>query len=104
MQVDWKASEEVAWQAREMAAAHGIAETFAWDGAGADVGVLDGLVAFDAWLRPHGRRFLFLALEDDACSGVVVPEATEERVLRGARALALPLMRSDDFRRSQDGL
>ena len=102
MQVDWKSADEVEWQAREIAALHGIAVSYSCAVAGSPPStVLVALRHFDDWLQPHGRRFVFLDLDADAYHGVVVACAEEAPVVALAKAAGVTLMSTPAFLRSQ---
>ena len=84
MQVDWKAAEEVEWQACDIAKTLGIDDIpFAWDSHAAeeahlrDNGPLPtevGLQAFDRYLTERGHRYVTIDDESDTLMGVALPE------------------------------
>lgn len=77
MQVDWKAVDEVEWQAQLMCRTHGLPGVFVWTPNPGD-GVPEALAAFAAWLEPQGFRFRPWLRDEDAYAGFVVPHALAE--------------------------
>jgi hypothetical protein len=77
MQVDWKAADEVEWQARLMCKTHGLPDVFVWTPAPGD-GVPEALAAFAAWLEPQGFCYRPWLRDEDADAGFVVPQALAE--------------------------
>ncbi|MFX5494236.1 hypothetical protein ABTD62_21075, partial [Acinetobacter baumannii] len=73
IQVDWKATEEVEWQANELLTAAGIAENWHMEN-GTKVTVPHALVEFSTWVRPRGFRLLHLDLGDDSYYALLVRE------------------------------
>lgn len=73
MQVDWKAWDEVEWQARRLARTHGLPGDFKL---GPDVETVKvALAAFAAWLARFGATYQVWQLGEDAHYGFVLPEA-----------------------------
>ncbi|WP_219114467.1 hypothetical protein [Janthinobacterium sp. UMAB-56] len=56
LQVDWKATEEVEWQANELLTVAGINETWHLQG-GTRTTVPRALLEFSSWVKPRGRPF-----------------------------------------------
>lgn len=90
MQVDWKAADEVEWQARLMCQTHGLPISFSWSSVPSD-GVPEALAAFAAWLEPHGFRYRPWLRGEDAYAGFIVPHSQAE-----ALELAAQRARLDD--------
>ncbi|UQN06841.1 hypothetical protein [Deinococcus sp. QL22] len=74
MQVDWKAANEVQWQAQLMCKIHGLPDIFVWNPSPGD-GVPEALAA---WLEPQGFRYCPWLRDEDAYAGFVVPHALAE--------------------------
>lgn len=102
IQVDWKATEEVEWQANELLTAAGIAETWHMK-SGTKVTVPHALVEFSTWVRPRGFRLLHLDLGDDAYYALLVREEQLEEIVLAAEDAGLDVQESDDFEREQLG-
>tara|TARA_Y100000296_G_scaffold43455_2_gene49936 strand:+ start:5941 stop:6258 length:318 start_codon:yes stop_codon:yes gene_type:complete len=100
IQVDWKATEEVAWQANELLTAAGIAETWHMK-SGTKAAVLHALAEFSTWVRPRGFRLLHLDLGDDAYYALLVREDQLEEIVQAAEDAGLDVQESDDFEREQ---
>ncbi|WP_064014182.1 DUF6630 family protein [Deinococcus puniceus] len=77
MQVDWKAADEVEWQAQLMCRTHGLPGVFVWTPNPSD-GVPEALAAFAAWLEPQGLLYRPWLRDEDAYAGFVVPHASAE--------------------------
>jgi hypothetical protein len=86
MQVDWKAADEVVWQAQEILAMLLPDERWSIDG---PVDVQHGLDAFDAWLAERGHALVQLESEEDAYYAFVVPQRRMPLVLRQAAEVGL---------------
>lgn len=100
IQVDWKATEEVEWQANELLTAAGIAQTWHMK-SGTKAPVLHALVEFSTWVRPRGFRLLHLDLGDDAYYALLVREDQLEDIVQAAEDAGLDVQESDDFEREQ---
>jgi len=102
IQVDWKATEEVEWQANELLTAAGIAENWHMEN-GTKVTVPHALVEFSTWVRPRGFRLLHLDLGDDSYYALLVREDQLEEIVLAAEDAGLDVQESDDFEREQLG-
>lgn len=78
MQVDWKAVDEVEWQARLMCKTQGLPDLFLWNPNPGD-GVAEALAAFAAWLELRGFGYRPWLRDEDAYAGFVVPHASTLR-------------------------
>ncbi|MDB5044777.1 MAG: uncharacterized protein JWQ08_827 [Deinococcus sp.] len=76
LQVDWKAADEVEWQAQLMCKTHGLPDVFVWTPTPG--GVPEALASFAAWLEPHGFCYRPWFRDEDAYAGFVVPHALAE--------------------------
>ncbi|THF70568.1 hypothetical protein E7T06_06455 [Deinococcus sp. Arct2-2] len=79
LQVDWKAADEVEWQAQLIAKTQGLTKPYEWQANPGD-GVPEGLAAFAAWLEPQGFCYRPWLRDEDAYAGFVVPHALAEAV------------------------
>jgi N-acyl-D-aspartate/D-glutamate deacylase len=96
LQVDWKAADEVEWQANELLAVAGVAK--AWHVQGADsMTVPKVLLAFSSWVRQRGRHLLHLDLEDDAYCALLVPSGKSDEIISAAEEIGLKLQGADQF-------
>lgn len=86
--VDWKAWDEVEWQAGLMARTRGLPDAFHWERREGE-GVEDALAAFAMWLRPLGHRYLSWERGEDAHFGFVVPEVEVATFVAAARRAGL---------------
>ncbi|MFB9995242.1 hypothetical protein ACFFLM_25165 [Deinococcus oregonensis] len=77
LQVDWKAADEVEWQAQLLCRTHGLPASFVWTPRPGD-GVPEALATFAAWLEPHGFSYRPWLRDEDAYAGFVVPHALAE--------------------------
>jgi len=71
MQIDWKASDEMVWQAREMLALLLPHERWEVD---EPADVQAGLDSFKAWLAVRGHTLMLIESEEDAYHAFVVPD------------------------------
>lgn len=79
MQIDWKAADEVVWQAREILAL--LLPHEQWD-VDEPADVQAGLDSFNAWLAMRGHTLVRLESEEDAYYAFVVPGRRTELAVR----------------------
>lgn len=68
---DWKAVDELPWQAERLCRAHGLPADWRSPGGRLD----EALASLDAWLQPQGLRLLTLAAGDTAVAWAVRAES-----------------------------
>ncbi|WP_156794641.1 DUF6630 family protein [Herbaspirillum seropedicae] len=100
LQVDWKATEEVEWQANELLTTAGITETWNME-SGTNATVPHALVEFSSWVKPRGLRLLHLDFGDDAYYALLVLADQLEEIIQAAENAGLNIQGSDDFEREQ---
>ncbi len=83
---DWKAADEVPWQAERLCRAHGLAA--GWRAPAG--GLTEVLASLDAWLQPQGLCLLTLAAGDSAIAWAVRAESRAAAMALGRR-LRLPI-------------
>ncbi|OCS43718.1 DUF6630 family protein [Ralstonia pickettii] len=99
--VDWKAWDEIEWQAEKLLDTLGIGARWEWARAEAERTVADGLLDFGAWLRPHGYELLHVDTGgDDYFAFPIRADLLQEARLYAERA-GLKIEQADDFRASQ---
>ncbi|MGJ9420700.1 hypothetical protein ACHAC9_23555 [Massilia sp. CMS3.1] len=96
MQVDWKATEEVEWQANELLIVAGITEIWHLQG-GVKLTVPRALLEFSSWVEHRGFRLLHLDLGHDAYYALLVSMDKLEEILRAAAEAGLKVQGSEDF-------
>lgn len=96
IQVDWKATEEVEWQANELLTVAGLKEIWHLQG-GARVPVPQALLEFSSWVKQRGFRLLHLDLGHDAYYALLVLKGTSEETVRAADEAGLKVQESDEF-------
>lgn len=96
LQVDWKATEEVEWQANELLAAAGLTERWQLQD-GPDTTVPQALLAFSAWAEHLGFHLLHLDLGHDAYYALLAPADRSAAMLRAALEAGLKLQDSGAF-------
>lgn len=95
--VDWKATEEVAWQANELLAVAGVAETWHLQDEENKI-VPQALLEFSTWVAPRGLHLLHLDLLHDAYYALLVRADLSDEVREAARQAGLKLQSADEFR------
>lgn len=96
IQVDWKATEEVEWQATELLTVAGLTEI--WHPKdGAKVPVPRALLEFSSWVKQRGFRLLHLDLGHDAYYALLVLPDKSEEIVRAADEAGLKVQESDEF-------
>jgi hypothetical protein len=96
LQVDWKATEEVEWQANELLAVAGITETWHPQG-GTNTTVPRALLEFSSWVKPRGFRLLHLDLGNDAYYALLMSEEKSAKIVQIAKEADLKVQESDEF-------
>lgn len=92
LEVDHSATDEVEWQAQELAATHGITDQYIWSWEDhADADVCDALSAFEDWLQPRGLTFLHFDCSSDSFAGFVVRISKQSQVLQLAHEAGVSL-------------
>jgi hypothetical protein len=102
LHVDWKAAEEVPWQADELAAALGVAAR--WPGRDACAGgtsVAALLYAFGAWLNEHGHALLHVDTEGDSYAALAMPLHGQPRALELANEAQVKAYGNEEFRQRE---
>ncbi|HEX8405352.1 MAG TPA: hypothetical protein VF670_12095 [Duganella sp.] len=93
--VDWKASDEIDWQANEILATRGIDDRWEWNADGKTV--MEGLQVLSDWLAPHALSLLSVDFGHDAYYMLIVDDdIAREAVELGQRA-GLDVMPFPDF-------
>lgn len=101
LQVDWNASEEVAWQAQEMLAARGIEPPWQWDHEGRTV--MQGMGDLSRWLAPRQLSLLVVDYASDSYYAVIVDDGLVEQAIALARDADVKVLRFKDFAATQGG-
>jgi hypothetical protein len=101
LQVDWKASEEVAWQAQEMLATRGIEQPWQWDDR--DRTVMQGLEELSRWLAPRQLSLLAVDDESDSYYALIVDNALVDQAIALAQDGGVNVLRFEDFAAAQAG-
>ncbi|AQW30408.1 hypothetical protein ACKZDW_17970 [Ralstonia syzygii subsp. celebesensis] len=99
--VDWKAHDEIEWQAAEILETLGIGASWKWTREPAQRCVAVGLLDFDGWLRPHGYQLLFLDTGCDDYFAFPIHAARLEAAQDCIHRARLPVEQADAFRVSQ---
>jgi hypothetical protein len=95
IQVDWKASDEIDWQANEMLATHGIDDQWEWDSGGQTV--MQGLKVLADRLTKHALTLLSVDLGHDAYYMLIVDNGVAEQAIEVGRRAGLDVMSFQDF-------
>lgn len=98
IQLDWKATEDLEWQANEVLMTAGIAESWQLQSASGK-SVPMALLEFSSWVRHRGFQLLHLDLGHDAYYAFLVNDTKVEEVLRAAKEAALKVQDSSEFGR-----
>lgn len=96
LQVDWKATEEVEWQANELLTVAGINETWHLQD-GTHTTVPRALLEFSSWVKPRGGRLLHLDLGNDAYYALLMSEEKSAEIVQIAKEAGLKVKESDEF-------
>lgn len=98
--VDWKASDEIEWQANTLLDTLGIAARWEWTRAPNEHTVPIGLLDFGDWLRPHGYHLMHVETGgDDYFAFPILAALLDEALAHAARA-GLKVEQDDAFRTS----
>ncbi|MYN19197.1 hypothetical protein GTP81_20805 [Rugamonas sp. FT107W] len=100
LQVDWKASEEVAWQMQEMLAARGIEPVWQWDHEGKTV--MQGLSELSRWLAPRPLSLLIVDYESDSYYALIMETALVEQTITLGWEAGVKILSFADFAVTQD--
>ena len=100
---DWKAVEEVAWQADAVLMTLGIAERWAIPAAEQDHTVPHLLLSFSAWLRPHGYQLLYVDTGGDNYYALPIRSDAVDEAMQLADAARLDIRRDEVFRAHELG-
>lgn len=72
MQVDWKAVDEIEWQANAIAGTHGLTDTFSLPDGFVSTGTVDeGIKLYDVWLQDRGYKYVSYDPGNDAYYGFI---------------------------------
>lgn len=99
--VDWKASDEIAWQANALLDTLGIAARWEWTRAPSEHTVPIGLLDFGDWLHPHGYHLLHVDTGGDEYFAFPLRTALLDEALAHAGRAGLKVEQADAFRVSQ---
>ncbi len=99
--VDWKASDEIEWQANRLLDTLGIAARWEWTRAPDEHTVPIGLLDFGDWLRPHGYHLLHVETGGDDDFAFPIQAALLDEALAHAERAGLQVEQADAFRLSQ---
>jgi hypothetical protein len=93
---DFRATDEIEWQANEVLQAHGVAESWHLDGTD-EMTPLQALGAFSTWVRPYGMELLHLEAGDTDWCAFLVKASDARQVLQLAEKAGLKVQYSEDF-------
>lgn len=94
--VDWRASDEIGWQAAELVGRRRAG--LAWDGAEAEFeSVPHAFAALAAWLAGHGLALLHIETDADAYCAAIVDAAEAAPARRLAEAAGLTVYDPQEF-------
>ncbi|MHA6886736.1 DUF6630 family protein [Ralstonia pseudosolanacearum] len=99
--VDWKASDEIAWQANALLDTLGIAARWEWTRDPSEHTVAIGLLDFGDWLRPHGYHLLHVDTGGDEYFAFPLRAALLDEALAHAGRAGLKVEQAEAFRVSQ---
>ena len=99
IQLDWKAHEEIEWQAAELASSFGIPERWNWTTPLGTRTVPDGLCAVAGWAASLGYELMHLDLGHDAYYALMVKREDAQEAYQAARAAGLDVLDTADFAR-----
>ncbi|UXU85966.1 hypothetical protein LXM88_01400 [Burkholderia sp. S-53] len=94
IEVDWRASDEIEWQANEILSTLKMEQRWEWG----NVGLCPvGLLAFNAWLVPRGYTLMHVDTGNDAYFAFVVLQSEAAKVLSLAQASGVDVESSEAF-------
>ena len=96
IQVDWKATDEVEWQANELLASAGVAETWHLQDE-LNTTVPLALSSFADWVKLRGYCLLHVDLGHDAYYAFLVLQEKSDEIIRAAETAGLEIQTSDEF-------
>ncbi|ARU21677.1 hypothetical protein ACNRBS_00295 [Ralstonia pseudosolanacearum] len=99
--VDWKASDEIAWQANALLDTLGITARWEWTRDPSEHTVAIGLLDFGDWLRPHGYHLLHVDTGGDDYFAVPLRATLLDEALAHAGRAELKVEQAEAFRVSQ---
>ncbi len=99
--VDWKASDEIEWQANALLDTLGIAARWEWTRAPSEHTVPIGLLDFGDWLRPHGYHLMHVETGGDDYFAFPIRAALLDEALAHAACAGLKVEQDDAFRMTQ---
>lgn len=99
LQVDWKASEEVAWQVQEMLAARGVEPLWQWDHEGKTV--MQGLSDLSHWLAPRPLSLLIVDYESDSYYALIMETALVGETISLGWEAGVKILGFDEFAATQ---
>ncbi|MYM95613.1 DUF6630 family protein [Duganella vulcania] len=99
LQVDWKASEEVAWQVQEMLAARGIEPVWQWDHEGKTV--MQGLRDLSHWLASRPLSLLMVDYDTDSYYALIMETASVGQTITLGWEAGVKILGFEDFAATQ---
>lgn len=99
--VDWKASDEIEWQANALLDTLGIAARWEWTRDPSEHTVPIGLLDFGNWLRPHGYHLMHVETGGDDYFAFPIRAALLDEALMHAASAGLKVEQDDAFRMTQ---
>lgn len=96
IQVDWKDTDEVEPQAKEMLTIAGVTETWRLRSE-TNTTVVQALLAPSSWVEQRGFHLPHLDLGDDAYRALLAAADKSEQIMRAAQDAGLKLQRTSDF-------
>lgn len=98
--VDWKASDEIDWQANDILALHGIDDEWEWDSEGKTV--MEGMAALSDWLKRHALALLSIDFGHDAYYMAIVTNDTTPQAIALGQSAGLNVLSFPDFAATQN--
>ena len=93
--VDWKASDQIDWQANDILALHGIDDEWQWEYDGKTV--MEGMAALSAWLKRHALALLSIDFGHDAYHMFIVTEDIAPQAVALGQRAGLNVLSFPDF-------
>jgi hypothetical protein len=103
LHVDWKAVEEVSWQADELATALNIKPRWAGQEIARTTRVAELLHAFGVWLSEHQYALVHVDTDGDSYAALAMPADRVDKAFELARAAQLKADSNEDFWRGETG-
>ena len=101
IRVDWKASDEIEWQANELLETRGIDDEWEWDADG--LSVMDGLEALSDWLARHALTLVSVDFGQDSYFMFIVDHEIAARTVDAGRRTGMDVQTFENFAVSQAG-